>query len=206
VSVKPPGMPSLHNPRAARPGAWCARGPGARGPGARGPGKRGAQGHRATGRGLRRRVAAGRQRRDGGQISVLILGLFGIVLVLLLGGIDVTAAQIARTRLLDAADAAALDAADALDEPGAYGNGLASSVPVSNATVQDAAASNLATRPRPSGISSWTTAPGTGTTDGQTAVVIVQGVADLPMAGGLLSSLGGFVTITVEARARAPLG
>jgi hypothetical protein len=202
VSVKPPGMPSLHNPRAARPGAWCARGPGARGPGARG-----AQGRRATGRGLRRRVAAGqRQRRDGGQISVLILGLFGIVLVLLLGGIDVTAAQIARTRLLDAADAAALDAADALDEPGAYGNGLASSVPVSNATVQDAAASNLATRPRPSGISSWTTALGTGTTDGQTAVVIVQGVADLPMAGGLLSSLGGSVTITVEARARAPLG
>jgi len=202
VSVKPPGMPSLHNPRAARPGAWCARGPGARGPGARG-----AQGRRATGRGLRRRVAAGqRQRRDGGQISVLILGLFGIVLVLLLGGIDVTAAQIARTRLLDAADAAALDAADAIDEPGAYGNGLASSVPVSNATVQDAAASNLATRPRPSGISSWTTALGTGTTDGQTAVVIVQGVADLPMAGGLLSSLGGSVTITVEARARAPLG
>ncbi len=202
MSVKPPGMPSLHNPRAARPGAWCARGPGARGPGARG-----AQGRRATGRGLRRRVAAGqRQRRDGGQISVLILGLFGIVLVLLLGGIDVTAAQIARTRLLDAADAAALDAADALDEPGAYGNGLASSVPVSNATVQDAAASNLATRPRPSGISSWTTALGTGTTDGQTAVVIVQGVADLPMAGGLLSSLGGSVTITVEARARAPLG
>jgi len=202
VSVKPPGMPSLHNPRAARPGAWCARGPGARGPGARG-----AQGRRATGRGLRRRVAAGqRQRRDGGQISVLILGLFGIVLVLLLGGIDVTAAQIARTRLLDAADAAALDAADALDEPGAYGNGLASSVPVSNATVQEGAASNLATRPRPSGISSWTTALGTGTTDGQTAVVIVQGVADLPMAGGLLSSLGGSVTITVEARARAPLG
>ncbi len=154
---------------------------------------------------MHRLRAGGRRRRERGQISVLILGLFGIVLVLAIGGIDVTAAQIARTRLLDAADAAALDAADALDEPGAYGNGLGSSVALSNATVQGAAASNLATRPRPSGITSWTTASGTGTTDGQTAVVVLQGVADLPLTGGLLSSLGGSVTITVQARARAAL-
>jgi hypothetical protein len=152
----------------------------------------------------RRRLRGGR-RRDEGQISVLILGLFGIVLVLIVGGVDVTAAQIARTRLLDAADAAALDAADALDEPGAYGSGLGSSVTVSSSTVQEAAANNLAARPRPAGISSWTTAPGTGTTDGQTAVVVLRGTADLPLTGGLLSSLGGSVTITVQARARAPL-
>lgn len=153
----------------------------------------------------RRLRALGWRHRDQGQISVLILGLFGIALVLVIGGIDVTAAQIARTRLLDAADAAALDAADALDEPGAYGNGLGSSVTLSNATVQEAAAGNLATRPRPAGITSWTTTSGTGTTDGQTAVVVLLGVADLPLTGGLLSSLGGSVTITVQARARAPL-
>jgi Flp pilus assembly protein TadG len=60
------------------------------------------------------------ERGEEGQIGILILGLFSIVLVLILGAIDVTAAQLARMRLLDAADAAALDAADALDERAAY--------------------------------------------------------------------------------------
>ena len=155
--------------------------------------------------GLRRRSRDRDRDRDRGQVSVLILGIFGIVLLLIVGGIDVTATQIARTRLLDAADAAALDAADALDAPGAYAGGFGPSVTVSSATVQDTAARNLASRPRPSGISSWTTAAGTGTTDGQTAVVVLQGVADLPLTDGILAALGGSVTITVEARARAPL-
>ena len=60
--------------------------------------------------------------------------------MLIIGGVDVTATQIARTRLLDAADAAALDAANALDEQAAYGGGLGRSLPVSSATVQEAAA------------------------------------------------------------------
>lgn len=186
-------LPSVHQLRATPPRTRHFRAP-----------RPGAQGS-TPGHPLGRLRRPGPRRRDRGQISILILGLFGIVVVLIIGGIDVTAAQIARTRLLDAADAAALDAADALDEPGAYGNGIGSSVTVSSATVQEAAASNLASRPRPSGITSWTTTAGTGTTDGQTAVVVVQGVADLPLTGGLLSSLGGSVTITVQARARAPL-
>lgn len=144
-------------------------------------------------------------RRDGGQVSILIAGLLGVVLLLVLGGIDVTAAQIARTRLLDASDSAALDAANALDEGAAYSGGIGSSVVISNRTVERAAADNLAARPRPYGISAWRTAAGTGTTDGHTAVVVVQGVADLPMTGGLLGALGRSVTITVESRARAPL-
>ena len=138
-----------------------------------------------------------RCRRDTGQVSILIFGLLGVVLLLVLGGIDVTAAQIARTRLLDASDSAALDAANS--------GGIGSSVVVSNATVERAAAANLARRPVPYGISSWRTAAGTGTSDAQTAVVVVQGVADLPMTGGLLAALGRSVTITVESRARAPL-
>ena len=39
--------------------------------------------------------------------------------------------------------------------------------------------------------------------DGQTAVVRMRGEADLPLIGGLLSSMGGSVTVTVESRARA---
>jgi hypothetical protein len=51
----------------------------------------------------------------------------------------------------------------------------------------------------------WQVAPGTGSPDGQTAVVRISGEAELPLVGGLLGALGGSVTITVEARARAVL-
>lgn len=138
-------------------------------------------------------------------MSVLILGLLVVVLVLIFGGIDVTAAQIARTRLLDASDSAALDAANALDESAAYTGGIGATIVVSDSTVERAAATNLAERPMPYGISSWRLGPGTGTTDGHTAVVVVQGVAELPMSGSILASLGRSITITVESRANAPL-
>jgi hypothetical protein len=150
-------------------------------------------------------VALQCRRRDDGQVSILIAGLLGVVLLLVLGGIDVTAAQIARTRLLDASDSAALDAANALDEGAAYAGGIGSSVVVSSRTVERAAGDNLSRRPLPHGISAWRTAAGTGTPDGRTAVVVLTGVADLPVTGGLLSALGRSVTITVESRARAPL-
>ncbi len=133
------------------------------------------------------------------------MGLLGVVLLLVLGGVDVTAAQIARARLFDASDSAALDAANALDEASAYSGGIGDAVVVSNRTVEQAVEANLATRPLPNGISSWRLAGGTGTTDGRTAVVVLQGTARLPLSGGLLAALGQSVTITVESRARAPL-
>ena len=126
--------------------------------------------------------------------------------MLIIGGVDVTATQIARTRLLDAADAAALVAANALDEQAAYGSGLGPSLPVSTATVQEAAARNIATRPKPVGVTSWQTAAGTGSPDGRTAVVVLEGETTLPFTGGILAALGGSVSITVEGRARADLG
>ena len=146
-----------------------------------------------------------RLRRDSGQVSVLVVGLLGVVLLLVIGGVDVTAAQIARSRLFDASDSAALDAANALDEGAAYSGGIGDAVVVSNGTVGRAVEANLATRPLPYGVSSWRLATGTGTPDGRTAVVVLQGTAQLPMTGGLLSALGQSVTITVESRARAPL-
>jgi len=152
---------------------------------------------------MRRR--AGGAGRDRGQVSILILGLLGVILLLVIGGVDVTAAQIARARLLDASDSAALEAANALDEVAAYSGGIGDSVVVSNGTVEHAVEDNLAARPMPYGISAWQVARGTGTTDGRTAVVVLQGTADLPMTGGLLAALGRSVTITVESRARAPL-
>ena len=145
------------------------------------------------------------QRTESGQISVLILGIVVLAMLLIVGAVDVTAAQLARIRLVDAADAAALDAADALDEATAYQRGISDAVVVSSATVQEAAAAYLAGRPTPDGVRAWGLAPGTGALDGITAVVVLEANVELPMTGGLLSALGQSVSVHVEARARAPL-
>ncbi|OLP72638.1 hypothetical protein BJM39_29175 [Salmonella enterica subsp. enterica serovar Javiana] len=107
-------------------------------------------------------------------------------------------------RLLDAADGAALDAADSLDVA-AYRNGLKTSVAVNDDTVARTATTYLQDRPLPVGMLAWQVAAGTGSPDGETAVVRLQGEADLPWVGPLLDALGGSVTITVESRARSDL-
>ena len=147
-----------------------------------------------------------RRSGDQGQIGVLALGLFVLATLLVLGAIDVTAAQLARMRLLDAADSAALDAADALDERAAYQRGVLDQLALTDESVAGAASAHLARTPMPPGITSWSVVPDTGTSDGATAVVTVRGTATLPMSGWVLESLGGSVTITVTSRARAPLG
>lgn len=143
--------------------------------------------------------------REDGQISVLILGLFVIAAMLIVGGIDVTAAQLARVRLIDAADAIALDAADALDEQAGYAGGLGQGIALTPTSVVNAAQAHLAARPTPDGVSAWRLLSGTGTTDGQSATVVLEGVVDLPITGGMLEALGRTVTIQVQSRARAPL-
>lgn len=145
-----------------------------------------------------------RGRGDKGQLSILILGLTVIAMTLIIGGLAVTSVQISRMRLLDAADAAALDATDEGIES-IYAQGLDTDLPLDDATVQRSATQHLADRSRPHGLESWALAPGTGSPDGRTAVVRVTGEADLPLIGGLLDSLGGAVTVTVESRARAAI-
>jgi hypothetical protein len=140
---------------------------------------------------------------ERGQISVLIIGMCAIALTLVLGGIGVTAAQIARIHLMDAADAAALDASDALAERPAYLGGVSEGVRVSDASVREEAASSLRAQPLPKGISAWALAPGTGSPDGRTAVVRLQGQATIPLLTPVLRAFGGGVTITVESRARS---
>ncbi len=145
------------------------------------------------------------EQRERGQISLLILGFTVIALMLIIGGVDVTAVQLARTRLLDAADGAALDASDALDSRSAYSSGLRSAVEISDASVRDSASQYLAVQARPLGVSAWVLADGTGSPDGQTAVIRLRGTADIPIAASVLSAFGGFVNITVESRARSGL-
>lgn len=141
---------------------------------------------------------------EAGQVTVLALGFTVVAILLILGTVAVTSVQLSRMRLLDAADGAALDAADSLDAA-AYQRGLGSAVDLSSATVVQAATDYLARQPRPASLLTWQVAQGTGSPDGQTAVVRVEGQAEVPFVGVLLAAVGRSVTITVESRARAPL-
>jgi len=141
---------------------------------------------------------------ERGQVTLLILGFAIVAMLLVMGTVVVTSAQLSRMRLLDAADGAALDAADSLDLA-AYQRGLADAVAVNDRTVATTAQQYLASRPRPPGMLDWAVAPGTGSPDGETAVVRLVGRADVPVVGGLFRRLGGSVTITVTSRARAGL-
>ncbi|HEY5248478.1 MAG TPA: Tad domain-containing protein [Dermatophilaceae bacterium] len=148
-------------------------------------------------------VPAGQAER--GQISLLILGFTIVALMLIIGAVDVTAVQLARSRLFDTADGAALDASDALDDGLAYQAGLKDAVPITDGSVHHSATAYLAVEPRPYGISSWVLADGTGSPDGQTAVIRLRGTVDIPIAASVLSAFGGSVQITVESRARSGL-
>lgn len=152
-----------------------------------------------------RRLTATDEDGERGQISLLIIGFMVIALMLIIGGVDVTAVQLARARLLDSADGAALDASDALDRGSAYEGGLRSAVEISDASVRAAASQYLAVQPRPHGVSAWVLVDGTGSPDGQTAVIRLRGTADIPIAASVLSAFGGSVNITVESRARSGL-
>ncbi len=151
------------------------------------------------------RPGCARDQGERGQISLLILGFTVIALMLIVGAVDVTAVQLARTRLLDAADSAALDASDALDGGSAYSRGLGSAVAISNDSVHESAARYLGTAPRPHGVTSWVLIDGTGTPDGVTAVIRLRGTADIPIGASVMAAFGGSVDITVESRARSAI-
>lgn len=154
--------------------------------------------------GLATRFKRVRDSGDSGQVTLLVLGFTLVAAMLIVGTVAVTSVQLSRMRLLDAADGAALDAADSLDES-AYGRGLGQAVPVTDETVRTTAEAYLAERPLPVGMLTWQVASGTGSPDGESAVVRLVGEADLPLVGGVLHGLGGSVTLTVESTARSDL-
>lgn len=145
------------------------------------------------------------QAKDSGQISVLLIGMAAIALLLVLGVAGATSVQLSRIHLLDAADAAALAAADAVDEEALYDAGLGEGVPLTTQGVIGAAQQHLAQQEVPDRLLGWEIAEGTGTPDARTAVVRLRGEAEIPLISGILRSLGGSVSITVESRARSEL-
>jgi hypothetical protein len=142
---------------------------------------------------------------EAGQISILLIGLVAVCLTIVLGVVGVTSVQLSRIHLLDAADAAALDASDALAPERAYAEGLRGGVPLTDASVVEAASAHLAQRARPSRLIDWAVAPGTGSPDGRTAVVVVRGTARIPVVSAVLAQFGGGVTVTMTSTARSDI-
>lgn len=140
---------------------------------------------------------------DRGRVVLLIAGLFGILAVLIVGGVNVTAIQLARMQVIDAADAAAANAADAADESSLYKNGLGAELTLSDRSVQQAAGATLAREQVPAHVTGWRVSDGTGAQDSRTAVVHVSAVVHPPLLGGVMSGMFGDIHITVQSRARA---
>lgn len=142
---------------------------------------------------------------DDGQILILILGYAVIALVLVIVAVDITAVHLARTQLVDAADAAALDAADAADSASVYHGGVATAVPLTDQSVRAAATSYVSPHPLPARIDEVRLTDRTGSPDGRTAVVELTARVRLPLLGPVVRAWSGGLTVTVDSRARADL-
>ena len=142
---------------------------------------------------------------DDGQILVMIIGYVVIALVLVIVAVDITAVHLARTQLLDASDAAALDAADAADASTVYHRGVEANVPLADETVRADAGRYLATYPPPPRVVGLALADGTGTPDGRTAVVELTARVRLPLLGPVVEAWSGGITVTVRSEARADI-
>ncbi|MBD2758270.1 hypothetical protein IEE94_01915 [Yimella sp. cx-573] len=151
---------------------------------------------------LRRRLRTGKTEREDGRILILAAGLFAVLGLLVVGAIDVTAIQLAKMRVLNAADSAALTAADSVDKDALYRGGLAERVPLTDGGVTQAASSSLAGQQVPTNVQAWQVVQGS-TSGRDTAVVRVQALVRPPITGGFLSFLGSEVSVTVESRARS---
>ncbi len=140
---------------------------------------------------------------DDGQILIMLLGYVVVALMLVIVAVDATAVHLARTQLLDAADAAALDAADAADSSSVYRSGVDADVPLTTATVRSAAAGYLSTYSPPSRVQDLRLDDATGTPDGRTAVVQLSASVRLPLLGPAVNAWSGGITVTVRSQARA---
>ena len=147
------------------------------------------------------------RRGDEGQVLLLSLvyGLIAVLLVLVV--VSASAVHLERKRLLGLADAAALDAADALDEDRYFALVEAgepvTSVPLSDATVRAEASGYLVRQGAAARFVGLGIGAGTGSPDGETAVVVLTARA-LPLLPSVVTERWeAGVPLRVTARARS---
>lgn len=162
----------------------------------------------------RRASGAGGGGTDDGQILLLTLLFTILAFSLVVVVVDATAVHLARTQLLDAADAAALDAADGIDLAVTYRSGASPQDPdgaplqhlaLTDESVLAAVGTYVTGYEPPSGISDVTVSAGTGTDDGVSATVVLSARVQLPIAGAVVSDWRDGLTITVHSTATAPV-
>lgn len=178
---------------------------------------------RLRGRSVRPRTGGpariGRVADDGesGQIMVLTIAYAMLALALVLVLASASAVHIERKQLLALADAAALDAADAIDLDAFYAGVLgagsgpvggdttddAPAVPLSDESVRTAVTAYLATAPAAGGIAGLAVGEPTGAPDGFTAQVTLTGVARPPLLPWVLAPWSDGISLRVTSSARA---
>lgn len=139
--------------------------------------------------------------RDEGQILLLTIGLAAVVLALVFVVVSVSALHLERLRLQAAADAAAHDAATALDEAGYYATGTAT-VHLTDAGVRQAAGDYLRAYGPSLGVGAARLSEPTGSPDGRTARVTLTMRADVILIPALLT-VPEAIDLTATAAARA---
>jgi hypothetical protein len=132
-----------------------------------------------------------------------------IVLAVLFTAVSATAVHLARHRLLAVADAAALDAANALDrqrfyaEVGGAGPAPDRVISLSATSVRASVQAYLSASQHAGRLSQVTVAEPTGSPDGSTAEVTLITIARVPLLSTVTGDRAGGVTVQVTARARA---
>lgn len=150
---------------------------------------------------------------------LLVLGYTVVVLLLVTVVAGATSVHLTRHRLMALADAAALDAADALDVPAFYATGVPATavpatgadpqaapfdpVPLSDASVRTSVTEYLAVAAPLQGFPAPALGAGTGSPDGVTAQVTLTTTARIPLVSAVLRPWAGGLRVTVTARARA---
>lgn len=173
--------------------------------------------------------SSARRRGDDGQVMLLTLVYTLISFSLIVVAVDATAVHLARTQLWDAADAAALDAADAIDVWLTYGSpavqpeeGLPSAAEgsgadagvrpspgdvlvLTDATVRARVADYLTTYEMPSRLTDVRMGAAIGSPDGRGSQVELTGLVHLPIGGAVVAAWSDGISITVLSHAQARL-